>query len=645
MIAPPQAELPAWLQHRSHAGPSTACDLRPISSTLYLTTFLYAPSSVINAHFLTHYLRIGVLPAHMRIFLEAGQPSSAADMAGMRGTQAALKEAGVPDDAISFVPHGNYTDKLMLRLANEHIATLPSTAYMIRADADEHFTYPCDMVARLATHDLWCADMVDRFAADGKVRAVLPRVEIAQQFPAVCWVRQHLRGDTAIGGADMQTAKIALMRVAPQGKGKKRSFKSSHRLFDQYGKHGRCRGLGFFAHYSMTQDALNFTERKKGLAYSSNRFQKADYGRMTTFMRRHLPGTPYDARDHPWCLPPSNRTTMRAFHIHGWMEPADRGVAMAVAKATVDEAERQAKGLGKSATGGPAARNATAARPPPSASIAEATVPVAATADVTSVLSTLSRPLIEVDGCRHVFIDLGCNLGSNVAALYEFPHEPQGRRAKSSLNRAFERYFGTSAQQRQRDACAICVEPNLHHAERLRLMETEHRKAGWRTTFLPRAASDVDGRELNFFFDGSRRGRKHGEWGASVFSTKDNRGTDGVANASAPTLTLDVARLLQQRVLPRRLPASTGDAKRPAVIIKMDIEGSEFSVLSRLLALGLLCSIDYLGVEFHDEAKFLSLLTAAGAPRNFARVLQYVREHAGPQCHVELVNLGLRDNA
>ena len=32
-------------------------------------------------------------------------------------------------------------------------------------------------------------------------------------------------------------------------------------------------------------------------------------------------------------------------------------------------------------------------------------------------------------------------------------------------------------------------------------------------------------------------------------------------------------------------------------------------------------------------------------PRNFARVLRYLRDHAGPQCKVELVNLGLRSNA
>ena len=46
----------------------------------------------------------------------------------------------------------------------------------------------------------------------------------------------------------------------------------------------------------------------------------------------------------------------------------------------------------------------------------------------------------------------------------------------------------------------------------------------------------------------------------------------------------------------------------------------------------------------HDEPKFVDLLTAAGAPRNFANVVSFVRSHAGPECaRVELARVGVRD--
>ena len=77
----------------------------------------------------------------------------------------------------------------------------------------------------------------------------------------------------------------------------------------------------------------------------------------------------------------------------------------------------------------------------------------------------------------------------------------------------------------------------------------------------------------------------------------------------------------------------------------MDVEASEFAIVSRMLAMGLLCRVDFLGVEFHDEHKFLDLITAAKAPHNFARVLKYVREQAGDDCKSELVDLGLRADA
>ena len=74
---------------------------------------------------------------------------------------------------------------------------------------------------------------------------------------------------------------------------------------------------------------------------------------------------------------------------------------------------------------------------------------------------------------------------------------------------------------------------------------------------------------------------------------------------------IDVASLIASRVLRRRLPpaasaassaaSSAAAALPPAVVMKADIEGGEFSVVSRLLALGVLCQLSAAVIEYHGE--------------------------------------------
>ena len=64
--------------------------------------------------------------------------------------------------------------------------------------------------------------------------------------------------------------------------------------------------------------------------------------------------------------------------------------------------------------------------------------------------------------------------------------------------------------------------------------------------------------------------------------------------------TIDLLQFLQENILNRQIP----DKSIPAtVVMKMDIEGAEFKVLSRLLKNGILCKghgIDALTLEWHE---------------------------------------------
>ena len=79
--------------------------------------------------------------------------------------------------------------------------------------------------------------------------------------------------------------------------------------------------------------------------------------------------------------------------------------------------------------------------------------------------------------------------------------------------------------------------------------------------------------------------------------------------------------------------------------MKMDIEGSEFAVLSRLLSAGVLCRLDAAAIEWHDERKkgTRPIHAATGAPTNFSALLAYVVDSSRGRggCKVELADLAV----
>ena len=118
---------------------------------------------------------------------------------------------------------------------------------------------------------------------------------------------------------------------------------------------------------------------------------------------------------------------------------------------------------------------------------------------------------------------------------------------------------------------------------------------------------------------------------------------------------IDLAAFIQTTVLGRRMPppapprmlaeAETDDegVLTPSVVMKMDIEGSEFSVVSKLLSTGVLCSLDAAVVEWHDERYkgTAPIHASTGAPSNFSGLLAYVLASSAPGCGVSLAELAV----
>jgi len=186
-------------------------------------------------------------------------------------------------------------------------------------------------------------------------------------------------------------------------------------------------------------------------------------------------------------------------------------------------------------------------------------------------------------GCSSILFDLGAKKGTHVRKLFE-PHKyPDAKVLKT-----YDKVFGDPALRRERSSktglCAYGFEANPAHQEALQAIEKHYTRMGWSVKMIvPRIVSTVDDKEVTLY-DVS--------WGTSTIRVF--RGAQHVS-----VRTLDFPSFL------RRALAARSNGVPGQVLLKMDIEGSEFEVLPVLLENGDLCTgrIDQLMAEFHPEMR------------------------------------------
>ena len=205
------------------------------------------------------------------------------------------------------------------------------------------------------------------------------------------------------------------------------------------------------------------------------------------------------------------------------------------------------------------------------------------------------------DGCRHVYLDMGTNIGIQFRKLFtplEYPN--------ALMREPFERFFGPGTRE---DVCAWGWEPNARHAANLTKLQNAYRALGRRLTIFTGAAAGV--------FDGlgvfkSDNDMKNHEWGGSVEAAPV-----GVPPPDGAVRIMDVAAWIATNVLPRRVPpgvnGSDGSAPRaPAIVVKIDIEGSDEGVLAELLHRDVLCHFDFVYIEDrHVRREVIDFLNTA----------------------------------
>jgi Methyltransferase FkbM domain len=192
------------------------------------------------------------------------------------------------------------------------------------------------------------------------------------------------------------------------------------------------------------------------------------------------------------------------------------------------------------------------------------------------------------DGCYHVFLDVGANIGVHGRFLFEpakYPDSPYSVPL-------FRDQFGD--HRSNEDFCVFEVEANPKHWPRLDNVSQAYQKMGWRYHVVKAAAGDKHG-TMSFHHQNDE---KDSEWGFSVNKLPEGN----VETVEIPTIRL--AEWLQHEIFDRKIPevpASGKKYKKPIIGMKMDIEGSEYIVLPDMILSGTYCHLDFLFGETHPK--------------------------------------------
>ena len=211
-----------------------------------------------------------------------------------------------------------------------------------------------------------------------------------------------------------------------------------------------------------------------------------------------------------------------------------------------------------------------------------------------------------LDGCYHVYLDMGSHNGTQIRKLYEPEYYPL-----AEVRSIFDEHFGPVEERRDgaRVVCAVGFEPNYRLTKHLKAIEHSYTKCGWRVKFFTETAvSDHDGTE-RFYTDGWFD-IKNSEISAGILPPEISLHTNEKVNKLYPSkniTSLRLSKFLLDVVGKRKLPLLPPSKEHPPrVLIKMDIEGSEVDVIPDLIFTGALQHINLLMIEWHERLEKLS---------------------------------------
>jgi len=188
------------------------------------------------------------------------------------------------------------------------------------------------------------------------------------------------------------------------------------------------------------------------------------------------------------------------------------------------------------------------------------------------------KSFIRKGRCDHLYLDIGTNVGISLRKLYE-PNLFQN----ATLIPYFNKNFGPMTKRDR--VCSVGFEPNSKHVKRLTALEQTYQTMGWPMVIFTRTGvATMDG-TLNINRDNSTQF----ELGAGMFHS---------SNRKEIVVALDLSHFLLK--IYKLWEGVNHDRQSSRIVAKMDIEGSEFSILPHMLQMGSLCLINEIAIEYHE---------------------------------------------
>ena len=204
------------------------------------------------------------------------------------------------------------------------------------------------------------------------------------------------------------------------------------------------------------------------------------------------------------------------------------------------------------------------------------------------------------DNCYHVFLDVGSNRGVHGRFYFEPEKYPGSKFAKR-----FTELIPDTATRRK-TSCVFAFEPNPVHVAAQEKTMSMYRAMGWRYYFLNVAAGDERGNLTfwlnNEFYGSDERNQEFAK--LQVGFATENRDPENPNNQHIDVPTIDLSHWIRHQVLMRKIPdANDGEfydsSSPPLVIMKMDIEGSEYRTYSKMVLDRVACQLDHIYGEVH----------------------------------------------
>jgi len=260
-----------------------------------------------------------------------------------------------------------------------------------------------------------------------------------------------------------------------------------------------------------------------------------------------------------------------------------------------------------------------------------------------------------LDGCRHVFLDMGTNTGVQIRKLYEphlFPN--------ASVLPIFDKFFGPIGERDLQSICTVGFEPNVMHNEELVKLEERYQDCGWQVYIALATGVGIEEKsDLEFVYKKVWPGERPGEaltdplGGMGRFLDDGNYAKDIVEGTMFNVRQIRIADFIKGVVATRRFERDPNSPNKypPAVVMKLDVEGRYFlfshfrgfpSIFKRELGIvpdlvmsGALQHIDNLHVDWTKDdwtdeslvnqlSAAMSVLTTLGTERGLAHITEVV---------------------